>query len=92
MNGVVGKIAPEIVACIREARHPTIYEVTRLAERIRTEVYGAVSAFAWGGSRNEHIERTLSLRFALAALTGSMAETATTPASVIAEPVPPILV
>jgi hypothetical protein len=72
-------VAPELIACIREARHPTIHELGRLAERIRTEIYGAAPAFAWAGARDERHERLMSLRFAQAALLGSMVVVAARP-------------
>lgn len=77
MSRIGSRVAPELIACIREARHPTIHELGRLAERIRTEIYGAASAFAWAGERVERYERLMSMRFAQAALSGSMVVLAT---------------
>lgn len=72
MSGIGSRVAPELIACIREARHPTIHELGRLAESIRSEIYGAASAFAWAGARDERYKRQMSMRFVQAALSSSM--------------------
>lgn len=64
-------IAPEIIACIAEGRLPTMRELRRVAERIRSELRGARSVFRWGRAMPERIERRLMLRAALAALAGT---------------------
>jgi hypothetical protein len=63
-------IAPEIIACIAEGRNPTIYELSRLADRIASEAWGTDSAFSWGALTNDASLRLISLRFAQAALSG----------------------
>ena len=64
-------IAPEIIACIAEGRLPTMRELRRVAERIRSELRGAQSVFRWGRSHQARFERRLILRAALAALAGT---------------------
>lgn len=90
MDGTVSRVAPELVACIREARYPTVHEVTRLADRIRMEVYGGASAFAWSATRDDDAERILSFRFAQAALVGDVVVMASTPVPAVIEQVFPI--
>lgn len=64
-------IAPEIIACIAEGRLPTMRELRRVAERIRSELHSAQSVFRWGRSIPARLERRLMLRAALAALAGT---------------------
>ena len=71
MHSPPATIAPEIIACIAEGRLPTMRELRRVAERIRSELRGAGSVFQWGRSVSERAERRLMLRAALAALAGS---------------------
>jgi hypothetical protein len=61
-------IAPEVIACIAEGRPPTPGELARVAERVRADLGGERSAFAWGdaGAADQ-----LSLRVAELALRGS---------------------
>jgi len=71
MHSPPATIAPEIIACIAEGRLPTMRELRRVAERIRSELRGAQSVFRWGRSIPERLERRLMLRAALAALVGN---------------------
>lgn len=63
-------IAPEVIACIAEGRAPTPGELARVAERVRADLQGNRSAFAWGAPDPEQTAQ-LSLRVAEAALIGS---------------------
>ncbi len=65
-------IAPEIIACMAEGRDPTVHELTRLAARIASEVWGRRSAFAWGGLTSDDSVRLISLRLAHVALIGQV--------------------
>jgi hypothetical protein len=75
MQKIVAGVAPEILACIREARDPTIQELGRLAERVRLEIFGSSPAFAWASPDEQNAERTVSFRVAQVALTGDMVRT-----------------
>lgn len=70
MHSPPATIAPEIIACIAEGRLPTISELRRVAERIRSELHGGRSVFAWNRTVAEGSERRLMLRAARAALAG----------------------
>lgn len=70
MHSPPATIAPEIIACIAEGRLPTISELRRVAERIRSELYGGRSVFPWNRTAAEGSERRLMLRAARAALAG----------------------
>jgi hypothetical protein len=70
MTGPHG-IAPELVACISEARAPTLQELGRMAERIDREIYGDQPIFARGGFEANGSSRWRSYRIAHAALVGA---------------------
>ncbi|WP_232318524.1 hypothetical protein [Sphingomonas sp. TDK1] len=63
-------IAPEVIACIAEGRPPTAVELERVAERVRADLGGDRSAFAWGKSGIANADE-ISLRVAEIALLGS---------------------
>ena len=63
-------VAPEIVACVGEGRAPTVQELARLADRVRREIWGPRSAFAWGQDARDAAIRIASLRVAHVALMG----------------------
>lgn len=63
-------IAPEIIACMSEGRDPTVKELGRVADRVEQDLYGNRSTSAW--ERPTAVAgRLISMRVALAALTGS---------------------
>ena len=70
MHSPPATIAPEIIDCIAEGRLPTISELRRVAERIRSELHGARSVFPWSRTVAEESERRVMLRAARAALAG----------------------
>lgn len=65
-------IAPEVIACIAEGRDPSIAELNRVAEQIRSDLSIARPALAMTERASES-ERLLILRAAQAALTGGAA-------------------
>jgi hypothetical protein len=67
-------VASEIIACIAEAREPTVLELGRVADRIERDVWGYRSAFIWGRSSADRPSRLISMRIALAALAGDCAD------------------
>jgi hypothetical protein len=67
-------VASEIIACIAEAREPTVLELGRVADRIERDMWGYRSAFTWGRSKADRSNRLISVRIALAALAGDCAE------------------
>lgn len=67
----MANIAPEIVSCIGEGRHPNVNELARVADRILDEVRGPRSAFSWGVQDDARLARGQSFRAALAALSGT---------------------
>ncbi|PAX06383.1 hypothetical protein CKY28_17425 [Sphingomonas lenta] len=62
--------AAELVACIGEAREPTVPELFSVAERVWVEGAAERSAFAWGRLPSAHPDRVTALRAAQAALCG----------------------
>lgn len=68
MSFMPSTIAPEVIACIAEGRPPTPGELERVAERVRADLGGERSAFAWGAT--EPTEQ-FSRRVAEIALLGS---------------------
>lgn len=64
------RVAPEVVDCIAQGRPPSVNELYRVAEHIRSDLRGARPAFAWGETEPDNIERLLTLRVAHAALVG----------------------
>ena len=71
MAGHPTTIAPEVIACIAEGRAPSIDELQRVADRVRADLAGAGSAFAWGNAESENSAHLVSLRAAQAALVGT---------------------
>ena len=65
-------IAPEVIACIAEGRDPSVAELNRVAEHIRSDLGIARPALAMNARASES-ERLLILRAAQAALTGDPA-------------------
>ncbi|KRC82253.1 hypothetical protein [Sphingomonas sp. Root241] len=70
MEASRARIAPEVIDCIAQDRLPSIDELYRVADRIRSDLRGTKPAFAWGEADPEGIERLLTLRVAQAALVG----------------------
>ncbi len=68
MSFMPSTIAPEVIACIAEGRPPTPGEVARVAARVRADLGGERSAFAWG---NADAADQISRRVAEIALLGS---------------------
>lgn len=64
------RIAPEVIDCIAQDRSPSIDELYRVADHIRSDLRGARPAFAWGETDPDSIERLLTLKVAQAALIG----------------------
>ena len=64
-------IAVEVIACIAEARDPTVGELFNVAQRIWRDVRGERSAFAWGELERDGPERLFYLQVAHAALRGT---------------------
>lgn len=62
-------VAPEIIACVGEAREPSVQELGRLADRVHREIWGE-PAFAWEPAVGETMSRLASVRIAHAALLG----------------------
>lgn len=71
MTGFQPICAPDLVACIREGRHPTVEELCRVADRIGRDIHGHRSAFAWQSDANPAIDKAFAFRVAQAALTGN---------------------
>lgn len=63
-------IAPEVVACMQQARSPSTEEVARVAEAVWRDMTTGRSAFAWGDLTEDSSERLISMRVAGAALGG----------------------
>jgi len=70
MEAPRARIAPEVIDCIAQDRSPSIDELYRVADHIRSDLRGARPAFAWGETDPDSIERLLTLRVAQAALVG----------------------
>jgi hypothetical protein len=70
MEAPRAKIAPEVIDCIAQDRSPSIDELYRVADHIRSDLRGTSPAFAWGETDPDSIERLLTLRVAQAALVG----------------------
>jgi hypothetical protein len=70
-----------------EGRDPTVHELSSLADRIRTEVRGTASAFAWGGATDDGSVHMISLRLAQAALIGHASDVQPSDTPVLITPV-----
>lgn len=70
MEAPRARIAPEVIDCIAQDRSPSIDELYRVADHIRSDLRCARPAFAWGETDPDSIERLLTLRVAQAALVG----------------------
>ena len=64
------RIAPEIIACIREARTPTVMELHRVADVIEREMTGHLPFFKWSDPEVGRRQRVHALAFALGPLCG----------------------
>lgn len=64
-------VAPAIIACIEEGRDPTVHELCETAQHIEAELLGGGLA-AGTLSRLAISPRILSMRIALAALSGRL--------------------
>ena len=62
---------PELIDCIGSGRAPLPEEVQRVADRIRSDLQGSISAFRRTAGGGDDAERSLILRAASAALSGS---------------------
>jgi hypothetical protein len=71
MSGHHFRIAPEVVACIRDGREPDDAELRRVADFIFIEIRGTAPAFAWGVPGDDRSVDLITLAMARVALSGT---------------------